>query len=66
VKTGWVESFDDTRGQGVIRTEEGEKVAVHYTVIDGEGYRSLSAGERVRLTTAPGLQGRQASLVLRD
>lgn len=66
MKTGWVKSFDDTRGQGVIRTDDGEDVAVHYSVIESEGYRSLSAGERVRLSTAPGLQGRQASLVLRD
>lgn len=64
MKQGRVKRFDDTRGIGIIETDEGEEVAVHYSVIAHEGHRSLVEGERVQLTTAPGLDGPQASLVV--
>ena len=44
---GTVKWFDENRGCGTIRTDQGQDASVHYPDIEGEGYRSLSEGERV-------------------
>ena len=44
---GRVKWFDENKGCGIIRTDQGQDAAVRYPDIEGEGYRSLSEGERV-------------------
>ncbi|MBK9120793.1 MAG: cold shock domain-containing protein [Phycisphaerales bacterium] len=56
---GNVKWFDSKKGYGFIIGPEGEDVFVHYTSIDGDGFRSLREGEQVEyelLRTDKGLQ----------
>ena len=60
---GTVKWFDNAKGYGFIISPEGEDVFVHYRVIDGEGYRSLSEGQEVEFVAVHGEKGWQASEV---
>lgn len=55
---GWVRWF--ARGYGVIETEQGEEIFVHFTGIPGQGERSLSPGARVAFDVVEGPRGRHA------
>jgi cold shock protein len=46
--------------------DDGQEVFVHYTAIDGNGFRSLEQGEQVRFDVAQGPKGLQAAKVMRD
>ena len=64
--TGTVKWFNDSKGFGFITREDGEKdVFVHHTAIQGEGYKSLSEGERVEFDVVDGQKGPAAENVLR-
>ena len=58
--TGTVKWFNATKGYGFIGREGGEDVFVHYTSIDGEGFRSLAEGERVEFTVKQDNKGQAA------
>lgn len=60
---GTVKWFDNAKGYGFIISPTGEDVFVHYRVIEGEGYRSLSEGQQVEYVAAQGEKGWQASEV---
>jgi cold shock protein len=45
--TGNVKWFDTKKGYGFIMSPDGQDVFVHYSSIDGEGFRSLRHGDRV-------------------
>lgn len=60
---GTVKWFDNAKGYGFIVSPEGEDVFVHYRVIQGEGYRSLSEGQQVEFVASQGDKGWQASEV---
>ena len=60
---GTVKWFDNAKGYGFIISPSGEDVFVHYRVIDGEGYRSLSEGQEVEFVAVHGEKGWQASEV---
>ena len=60
---GTVKWFDNAKGYGFIISPGGEDVFVHYRVIDGEGYRSLSEGQQVEYVAVHGEKGWQASEV---
>ena len=45
--TGRVKWFNDTKGFGFIKSEEGNDVFVHHTEIKSEGFRSLEEGQTV-------------------
>lgn len=62
---GTVKWFSPKKGYGFITMEDGQEVFVHYTAIDGNGFRSLEQGERVRFEVAQGPKGLQASNVMR-
>ncbi|MCK5571276.1 MAG: cold-shock protein [Bacteroidetes bacterium] len=63
METGVVKWFNGTKGWGFIRRESGEDVFVHYKAIAGEGYRSLSEGDRVQFEVEEGPKGLHASNV---
>lgn len=54
---GTVESFDEVRGFGTIRTEDGRVLFFHGTTIT-DGSRAVSTGTRVALRVVPGHGGR--------
>lgn len=64
--TGTVKWFDPQKGFGFILSQSGEDVFVHYTNIDGDGFRCLRNGQTVEyqeIQTGKGLQGRQVKLI---
>jgi CspA family cold shock protein len=58
--TGTVKWFNATKGYGFIQQEDGSDVFVHYSNIQGSGYRSLEQGQKVEFTVAEGQKGKQA------
>ena len=62
---GTVKWFNDAKGYGFIRCEDGTEVFVHHTAIQGSGFRSLKEGENVRFEVTQGPKGKQAANVQR-
>lgn len=62
---GTVKWFNAQKGFGFIQREGGSDVFVHFSAIQGSGYRELSEGERVEFTIAEGPKGPQAADVIR-
>src|ERR1700736_1853928 len=63
--TGTVKWFSPKKGYGFITMEDGQEVFVHYSAIDGNGFRSLEQGERVQFEVSQGPKGLQAANVMR-
>ncbi len=61
--TGTVKFFNAEKGYGFISREGAPDVFVHYSAIDGKGYRSLTEGQRVEFEIVPGKKGEQAANV---
>ncbi|MGH9116859.1 MAG: cold-shock protein [Acidimicrobiales bacterium] len=61
--TGTVKFFNNEKGYGFISREDGDDVFVHYSNIQGSGYRSLEEGQRVEFDVAPGRKGEEAQNV---
>ena len=61
--TGTVKFFNAEKGFGFISREQGEDVFVHYSNIQGSGYKSLEEGQRVEFDVAPGRKGEEAQNV---
>ena len=57
---GTVKWFNDAKGYGFIEGEDGNDVFVHYSAIDGNGFRSLEEGARVEFTVEQGPKGLKA------
>ena len=55
--------FNAEQGCGFISREQGEDVFVHYSNIQGSGYRSLEEGQQVEFDVAPGRKGEEAQNV---
>ena len=54
---GIVKWFDDKKGYGFIEQEQGPDIFVHYSGIKGDGFRSLSEGDRVSFDIEQGTKG---------
>ena len=64
---GTVKWFNSSKGYGFIISEEDQKdVFVHYSVIEGEGYKSLNEGESVEFEVSEGPKGPLATKVVRS
>jgi len=61
--TGTVKFFNAEKGFGFISREAEDDVFVHYSNIQGNGYRSLAEGQRVEFDVAPGRKGDEAKNV---
>ena len=61
--TGTVKFFNADKGFGFISREQGDDVFVHFSNIQGEGYKSLDEGQRVEFDVAPGRKGEEAQNV---
>ena len=58
---GTVKWFNSEKGYGFISSDEGEEdLFVHYSAIEGSGFRSLEEGERVSYEQAQGRRGLEA------
>lgn len=61
---GTVKRFDDAKGFGFIEREDGPDVFVHFTAIQGSGFRSLKPGDKVEFDIVDGQKGPQAANVV--
>lgn len=57
---GSVKWFNAAKGYGFIRRDSGDDVFVHFSAIQGDGFRSLDEGERVSFEVRTGPKGLQA------
>jgi CspA family cold shock protein len=60
---GTVKWFNGNKGYGFISREGGDDVFVHFSAIQGEGYRNLEEGQRVEFSVTKGPKGPQAESV---
>lgn len=60
---GTVKWFNSDKGFGFIEREGGEDVFVHFSSIEGTGYKSLEEGQQVEFEETQGKKGPQASRV---
>ena len=60
---GTVKWFNDSKGFGFIQQENGEDVFVHFSAIQGDGFKSLAEGQAVSFEIVQGPKGLQAANV---
>jgi CspA family cold shock protein len=63
-QTGTVKWFSSDKGYGFIAPDEGDDLFVHYSEIEGSGFRTLNEGDRVEFEITEGKKGLQASKVV--
>jgi len=63
---GTVKWFNDAKGFGFIGQEDGQDVFVHYSVINGDGRKTLLEGQQVTMEVVDGQKGLQAANVTPD
>ena len=61
---GKIKWYNSKKGYGFIEQEGGPDVFVHFSAIQGEGFKSLSDGQKVEFTVATGQKGPQAENVV--
>jgi CspA family cold shock protein len=62
--SGKVKWFNNSKGYGFIEQDGGADVFVHYSAIQGDGYRSLNEGQDVEFEITQGNKGLQAANVV--
>jgi CspA family cold shock protein len=63
-ETGTVKWFNETKGFGFIEREGGPDVFVHFSAIKGDGFKTLTDGQKVQFTVTNGQKGPQAENVV--
>ena len=63
VAQGTVKFFNADKGYGFISREQGDDVFVHFSAIQGEGYKTLQEGQRVEFEVGQGRKGPEAQNV---
>jgi cold shock protein len=61
--TGTVKFFNAEKGYGFISREDGNDVFVHFSNIQGDGYKTLNEGQAVEFDIGPGRKGDEAQNV---
>ncbi|RJQ45495.1 MAG: cold-shock protein [Gammaproteobacteria bacterium] len=65
MQQGTVKWFNDAKGFGFITPSDGsEDVFVHYSTVQGDGFKSLAEGQKVEFEATRGPKGMQATKVL--
>ena len=64
-ESGVVKWFNDAKGYGFIEREGKEDVFVHYTAVEGSGFRTLAEGQAVEFDVVEGPKGKQAANVVK-
>lgn len=64
--TGTVKWFNSEKGYGFIEREGGDDVFVHFSAIQGEGYKTLEEGQKVSFDVEEGSRGPQAANVQKE
>ena len=62
--TGTVKWFNESKGFGFITQENGSDVFVHFSAIQGSGFKTLAEGQQVSFDIENGPKGPQASNVV--
>ena len=62
-ETGAVKWFNDNKGYGFIARDSGGDIFVHYSSIEGSGFRTLEEGDRVEFSVTDGQKGPAAAEV---
>jgi CspA family cold shock protein len=62
---GKVKWFNDAKGYGFITEDGGADVFVHFTAIQGDGFKTLAEGQEVEFEVTNGKKGPQASNVVK-
>lgn len=65
MKTGVVKWFNSEKGFGFISVEGEDDVFVHFSAIQGDGYKSLEEGQSVEFQVEKGARGLQATNVVK-
>jgi len=63
VATGTVKFFNDQKGYGFISREQGDDVFVHFSAIQGSGFKTLQEGQNVEFDVGRGQKGEEAQNV---
>ncbi len=62
---GSVKWFNESKGYGFITADEGKDVFVHFSAIQGEGFKTLNEGQKVSFDIVSGEKGPQAANVVK-
>lgn len=63
---GVVKWFNDSKGFGFIEQENGQDVFVHFSSIQGDGFKTLAEGQAVSFDVVQGAKGPQAANVVKE
>ena len=66
MEQGTVKWFNNDKGYGFISRESGDDVFVHFSAIQGEGFKSLEEGQKVSFDVEEGDRGLQAANVVKE
>jgi len=62
--TGTVKWFNDSKGYGFIESEDGKDLFVHFSEIQGEGFKTLTEGQSIEYEEGVGQKGPCATKVV--
>ncbi|EUJ49388.1 cold-shock protein [Paenilisteria rocourtiae] len=63
MQNGKVKWFSNEKGYGFLELENGEDIFIHFTAIQGDGYKTLDEGQNVTFEIVEGNRGPQATNV---